>query len=43
MLRGFVMSTINKLPHVKPDLVRTDDNWEDWDMEAEKTQCRRAT
>ncbi|XP_067041060.1 troponin I-like [Acropora muricata] len=34
MLRGFVMITLNKLPHVKPDLVRTDDNWESWDMEA---------
>lgn len=34
MLRGFVMSTLNKLPHVKPDLVRTDDNWEEWGMEA---------
>ena len=33
MLQGFVMSTLNKLPHVKPDLVRTDDNWEDWGME----------
>ena len=30
MLRGFVISTLNKLPHVKPDLVRTDDNWENW-------------
>lgn len=27
------MSTLNKLPHVKPDLVRTDDNWEEWGME----------
>ena len=34
MLRGFVMTTLNKLPHVKPDLVRTDDNWESWNMEA---------
>ena len=32
MLRGFVISTLNKLPHVKPDLVRTDDNWETWGM-----------
>ena len=23
------MSTLNKLPHVKPDLVRVDDNWEE--------------
>ena len=34
MLRGFVMSSLNKLPQVKSDLMRTDDNWEDWDMEA---------
>ena len=26
------MCTINKLPHVKPDLVRIDDNWEEWKM-----------
>ena len=23
---------INKLPHVKPDLVRIDDGWEEWKM-----------
>ena len=34
MLRGFVMSTLNKLPQVRPDIVRTDENWENWDMEA---------
>ena len=28
MLRGFVMTIIKKLPHAKPDLVRTDDDWE---------------
>ena len=28
MLRGFVMTTIKKLPHVKADLVTTDDDWE---------------
>ena len=33
MLRGFVLSTLNKLPQVKPDLVRTDEGWEDWNME----------
>lgn len=33
MLQGFVISTLNKLPHVKPDLVRTDDDWENWQME----------
>ena len=28
-----MISTLNKLPHVKPDLVRTDgDNWENWKM-----------
>jgi len=25
MLRGFVMTTLKKLPQVKPDLVRVDD------------------
>ena len=34
MLRGFVMSTLNKIPQVRPDIVRTDGNWEEWDMEA---------
>lgn len=33
MLKGFVLTTLNKLPQVKPDLVRTDDSWEDWGME----------
>ena len=32
MLRGFVMTTLKKLPQVKPDLVRVDDNWEEWNM-----------
>ena len=32
-LSGFVMTTINKLPHIKPDLVRVDDDWEEWSME----------
>jgi hypothetical protein len=27
------MCTINKLPQVKPDLVRADDDWEKWSME----------
>ena len=27
------MRTLNKLPHVKPDLVTVDDNWEEWEME----------
>ena len=34
MLKGLVVSTLNKLPQVKPDLVRTDDDWEDWDMKS---------
>ena len=32
-LQGFVMSTLNKVPQIKPDLVRSDDKWEDWSME----------
>ena len=32
MLRGFVMTTLNKLPNVKSDLVRLDDDWESWGM-----------
>jgi len=31
-LKALVIPTINKLPQVKPDLVRTDDDWEEWDM-----------
>jgi hypothetical protein len=26
-LKAFVMTTLNKLPQIKPDLVRTDDKW----------------
>ena len=26
------MTTLKKLPQVKPDLVRVDDNWEEWNM-----------
>ena len=33
-LWGFVISTLNKIPQVSPDIVRTYENWEDWDMEA---------
>ena len=32
-LDGFVMCTLNKLPQVEPDLVRTDDDLENWSME----------
>jgi hypothetical protein len=41
MLEGFVMTTVNKLPQVKPDLVRTDDNWENWDMAALIDEIRK--
>ena len=27
-----MVSTLNKLPQVKPDLVRIYDDWEDWNM-----------
>ena len=30
MLKGFVLTTLNKLPHIKPDIVRIDDSWEEW-------------
>ena len=29
MLKGFVLTTLNKLPQFKPDLVRSAENWED--------------
>lgn len=32
-LHGFVMTTLNKLPQIKPDLVRVEENWEDWSLE----------
>ena len=32
MLKGLVVSTLSKLPQVKPDLVRIDDDWEYWNM-----------
>ena len=32
ILSGLVMTTISKLPNIKPDLVRTDDEWEEWSM-----------
>ena len=34
MFRGLAMSTLNKLPQVRPDIVPTDENWENWDIEA---------
>ena len=27
------MTTLNKLPQVKPDLVTVDESWEEWSME----------
>ena len=33
MLKGFVLTTLNKLPQIQPDLVRSAENWEDWGME----------
>ena len=32
MLQGFVISTLNKLPHMKRDLLQTDINWDSWRM-----------
>ena len=34
MLRGFVVSTLNKIPKVTPYFVETDKKWKNWDMEA---------
>ena len=28
------MSTLNKVPQVRPDIVQTDENWENCDMES---------
>ena len=39
--RLLFMTTVNKLPQVKPDLVRTDDNWENWDMAALIDEIRK--
>ena len=33
MLKGVVMTALNKLPSVKPDIVRMDQEWESWDMD----------
>ena len=33
MLKGSVMTTLNILPNVKPDIVRMDQEWESWDMD----------
>ena len=34
ILRGFVLSTLNKIPKVTPDIVATDKKWKNWDIEA---------
>ena len=33
MLKGLVLPTLNKLPNIKADLVRTDEEWEEWGIE----------
>ena len=33
MLKGFVLTTLNKLPNIKADLVRTDEEWEEWEID----------
>ena len=33
MLKGFVMTTLNKLPNVKSNIFGMDQKWESWDME----------
>ena len=30
MLKGFALKALNKLPHIKPDIVHMDDSWEEW-------------
>ena len=32
-IKGYVRLTLDKLPSIKSDLVRTDDRWHDWDFE----------
>ena len=32
MLKGFVLTSLNKLPNIKADLVRIDEEWEEWGM-----------
>ena len=29
-IRGFARTTLDKLPGIRADLVRLDDNWQDW-------------
>ena len=30
-IKGYVRNTLDKLPGIRADLVRLDDNWQDWD------------
>ena len=32
VLKGFVMTTLNKLQAIKSDIVRIDEKWETWEM-----------
>ena len=34
MFRGLAMSTLSKPPQVRPNIVPTHENWENWDIEA---------
>ena len=34
ILKGLVLPALNKLPNIKADLVRTDEGWEEWEMES---------
>ena len=31
-VNGYVLMSIDKLPGLRGDLVRTDENWQDWDF-----------
>jgi len=32
-IKGYVCMTLDKLPDIRADLVRTDDNWHAWDFD----------
>ena len=40
-VEGLVLSTLEKLPHVKPDLTRNDENWEQWTYEQLLEEVRK--
>ena len=40
-VEGLVLSTLEKLPHVKPDLARNDENWEQWTYEQLLEEVRK--